>query len=363
MGAINDKMNYIKNFLFFCSGAYLPLLKKSPTEMNKYLGIGGAVFFTAVFAGMSAGYALSTVFENVYWVVVLALVWSLMIFNLDRYIVSSMEKKASGWSNLKMALPRVLIAMLLALVIAKPLELKIFEKEITRQLDRDRLRVIQESREELDLGFPELIGLREEINNLKSEVESKENFRNQKQQEYDQERFGIKNSGTSGLIGLGINARKKENQLDEAEDDFRSTQVRNHEKIDALEAEILRINQQKESEWLSQKASLDNYNGMAAQLDAFGSLINESRPIFWANIFIILLFLFLETAPIIVKLLTEKGPYDWMIERHQEGLVLGINEKWHKVKSESESRIAVFDTLQPEIKEKNISLARNKITR
>ncbi|MEX2569277.1 MAG: hypothetical protein WD431_25260 [Cyclobacteriaceae bacterium] len=49
------------------------------------------------------------------------------------------------------------------------------------------------------------------------------------------------------------------------------------------------------------------------------------------------------------------------MERHQETLVLGIHEKWHKAKSETESTIVVFDTLKPEIQEKNISLARNKI--
>jgi hypothetical protein len=52
-----------------------------------------------------------------------------MIFNLDRFIVSGMRKRTSSWSEWKLAFPRLVLAVLLAFVISKPLELKIFEKQ------------------------------------------------------------------------------------------------------------------------------------------------------------------------------------------------------------------------------------------
>jgi hypothetical protein len=57
-----------------------------------------------------------------------------MIFNLDRYIVLSMKSFGKWWRDWLVALPRIALAVLLALVISKPLEMKIFEKEIKAEL-------------------------------------------------------------------------------------------------------------------------------------------------------------------------------------------------------------------------------------
>ncbi|NHX22389.1 DUF4407 domain-containing protein, partial [Escherichia coli] len=76
-----------------------------PSEWNKFSGIGGIVFFTAVFATLSAGYAIYTIFDNFYISLIFALIWGLMIFNLDRYIVSSIKKTSSWWQQILMAVP------------------------------------------------------------------------------------------------------------------------------------------------------------------------------------------------------------------------------------------------------------------
>ncbi|MFN8364793.1 MAG: DUF4407 domain-containing protein [Cloacibacterium normanense] len=79
-----------------CSGSNLHIYKKSPSEWNKYAaGIGGIVLFTAVFATLSASYAMFTVFEEVWISAGFGILWGLMIFNLDRYIVSSIKKTGS----------------------------------------------------------------------------------------------------------------------------------------------------------------------------------------------------------------------------------------------------------------------------
>ncbi|MFW6350829.1 MAG: DUF4407 domain-containing protein, partial [Bacteroidota bacterium] len=50
-------MKIFRNFFWFCSGANIAILKRCPTESNKYAGIGGTVLFTGMFAGISASYA------------------------------------------------------------------------------------------------------------------------------------------------------------------------------------------------------------------------------------------------------------------------------------------------------------------
>jgi Domain of unknown function (DUF4407) len=127
-------MEKLKHFFWVCSGVHIPLLKKCDVESSKYVGIGATIFFTGIFAALAAAYALYTVFDNAWIATVAGLVWGLMIFNLDRYIVSSMRKDGNSIRELKTALPRIVLAMLISIVIAKPLEMKIFEKEIQSEL-------------------------------------------------------------------------------------------------------------------------------------------------------------------------------------------------------------------------------------
>lgn len=128
-------MKSLKEFFWFCSGANISLLNRCPTDASKYTGMGAAVFFTGLLAALSGGYAFFTVFENPFWALAFGLVWGIIIFNLDRFIVSTMRKKKGGWAKeLFIASPRIVLAVMLAIVISKPLELKIFSKEINRKL-------------------------------------------------------------------------------------------------------------------------------------------------------------------------------------------------------------------------------------
>ena len=125
----------IQRFFLICSGSDTEILKDcSPGERTKFAGIGATVFFTAVMAFLAGGYALYTVFDNVYIALFFGLLWGLLIFNLDRYIVSTIKKRDNTWNEIWQATPRIILAVIIAVVISKPLELKIFEKEIDRVL-------------------------------------------------------------------------------------------------------------------------------------------------------------------------------------------------------------------------------------
>ncbi len=126
-------MEKLQRFFWYCSGANTELLNQCPTDSSKYVGIGATILFTGLFAALSAAYAFFTVFDSYLIASILGLVWGLMIFNLDRFIVTSM-RKTSKKEEFVMAIPRLILAILFSLVIAKPLELKKFEKEINSEL-------------------------------------------------------------------------------------------------------------------------------------------------------------------------------------------------------------------------------------
>ena len=131
----NSNMKRLYSFFCWCSGARLYLLKKCPTEYNKYFGIGAIVFFTGTLAALTGGYAIYTVFENIVVSVILGLFWGVLIFFLDWYIVSSLRKENRTGKELLSATPRLILSVFLAVVISKPLELRLFQNEIMKEIE------------------------------------------------------------------------------------------------------------------------------------------------------------------------------------------------------------------------------------
>ena len=335
-------MQVITRFFWFCSGANFSILQKVPTESNKYLGIGATVFFTGIFAALAGFYALYTVFQT--WTIALffGLLWGAMIFNLDRFIVSSMRKKEQGWSEWKLALPRLVLALLLAVVISKPLELKLFEREINRKLDEQKITFIKQSKDSLAKGFPEIQALETEKEALKEEVNQARAYRDKLQQEYDAERFGEKTASTSGKVGLGTNAKKKEQQLDAAQEDLKALSARNEIRIKDLEIQIEEFRAKRQAEFEKQVPGIDGFDGLAARMDGLAKLTEQSEAMATAELFLVLLFIAIETAPIFVKLISARGPYDELLELHEDQVRLYKNEKWQRASGESEARLSYF---------------------
>ena len=166
----------IKQFFWMCSGADTDLLDESPkSEQIKYAGIGGTVFFTAVMAFISGSYALFTVFDNLYIAIAFGIVWGLLIFNLDRFIVSTIKKQDNFWKEFLQASPRIILAMIIAVVISKPLEIKIFEKEINQVLLEQKNALTLQNQNQIAQQYtPEILRVENEIEALKIEVDTKE---------------------------------------------------------------------------------------------------------------------------------------------------------------------------------------------
>jgi len=304
-------MNSIKPFFWFCSGANIPLLKRCPTDSSKLTGIGATVFFTGVLAALSGGYAFFTIFENVWWTLAFGLLWGTVIFNLDRFIVSTMKKNRRGkWQEFLMVSPRILLAVMLAIVISKPLELKIFSKEIDRKLVLLEEEIFQREIASIDERF---IGqsnlLQEQVNSLKLDVESKRQKRNELAEIARKEADG---TGGSMQRNAGPIYQIKKSDADQAQIELDNAVANNQPQIEKLQLELFQLNAQKNQELAGIKKN--PWDGMAAQLEALRQISLENKAIYWANIFIIALFIMLECSPVIVKIMAQRGPYDELLE-------------------------------------------------
>jgi hypothetical protein len=331
-------MHKITMFFWKCSGADLDLLKKCPTESSKYVGIGATIFFTGLFAALSGAYALYTVFDSVLAAVAFGIVWGLMIFNLDRYIVSSMRKEGKFSREFTLALPRILLAVLISIVIAKPLELKVFDKEIQPELIVMEQEAYSRQEQQLRSRFtPSVDSLKAEVQVLKAEIATKTLVRDELIKIAQEEADG---TGGSRRRNLGPIYKVKKANADAAENELTQLIKDNDKRINALETVIAEI----DSSMLSQLNALEKskINGLAARMEALSRITEKSNAVTWAHWFIVLLFIAIETAPVFVKLISSKGPYDNLLKIAEHGFVAQEIEETAKTNAQTKERTAVL---------------------
>lgn len=323
----------LQRFFILCSGADSEILDScSQGERTKYAGIGATVFFTAVMAFLASSYALYTVFDNVYTAIFFGIIWGLLIFNLDRYIVSTIKKRDNIGNELAQATPRIILAIIIAVVISKPLELKIFEKEIDRVLLEQKNDFTLANQAQIANQYqPQVASLESDIEGLKEEIDVAEAETNALYETYIAEAEGRK--GTL-LIGKGPVYAEKREKHDAALLELQELKQENKERIIAKEAEIAALNLSYSDDVTSSQPIIDGFDGLMARIDALGELP------WFPSFFIFLLFLAIETSPILVKLLAPKGPYDLKLEDEENTV-----EAWVTQKVRQRDQITLTDTI------------------
>ncbi len=327
-------MHRLISFFWFCSGADIEILKKCPTEKAKYTGIGATVFFTGVFAFLSASYALFTVFDNFFTAIVFGIVWGLMIFNLDRFIVSSMRKENGMGREFAMAVPRLVLAVLISVVIARPLELKIFEKEISPELIvMEQEKYALQERELMNRFVPYQDSLRSQISSLKDEINTVARRRDELMRIAQEEAEG---TGGSRRRNPGPIYKLKKADADKAEQELADLMAQNNERIASIEKDLSENIRAMTVEMSALERS--RLNGPAARMEALDRITKDSSAILWAHWFILLLFIAIETAPVFVKLISPRGPYDNLLRIAEHGFIVEETETIARSNAESKKR-------------------------
>jgi hypothetical protein len=263
-----------------------------------------------MFAALAAAYALYTVFDNWWIAAALGLIWGLMIFNLDRFIVSSMRKEGGFLAESRTAVPRIILAIIISIVIVRPLELKIFEKEILAELVIMDQQTYAAQEAEINARYSaQQLARNDEIALLKMEIGDKTAKRDELDRLAQEEADGT--GGTHRRNAGPIYAIKRRD-ADRVNEELKVLRQRNdtliHEATLTLSAfdraiatEIQEIDRQK-------------IDGPASRMEALNRITTKSTAIWWASFFITLLFIAIETAPVVVKLLSSRGPYDDLLD-------------------------------------------------
>lgn len=347
----------LKQFFLICSGVDLQLIKDCANgEQNKYAAIGATVFFTALMATIACSYALFTIFDNLYSAIFFGFIWGLLIFNLDRFIVSTIKKRDSKRQEITQVIPRLLLAFIIAVVISKPLELKIFEKEINQVLLTEKNKMTLANKTQIAQQFtPQINSLNSEINVLKNEILTKETETNALYETYIAEAEGTK--GTKRL-GKGPVYKEKRTKHDASLTELQLLKENNKQQIKAKELAI--VNLQEKQLLTEEKTQLiiSNFDGLMARIEALNTLP-------WLpSFFIFLLFLAIETAPIFSKLISPKGEYDFKLENEESKVKTWIEQQVQQREAILKTDIDLNNKVYSDLKtEEELYLYKQKIAR
>lgn len=307
-------------------------------------------------------------------------------------------------------LPRIIIAIFLGVVISMPLELKIFEDEIKIKIEeniKERIKEYQASdyqdiavlQARIDTLRVQIKQIQESPNDIytdniltgNAELNKLLKHRQEKRVEYDQEVQIIQNLSTQRHNLRKPTARddqsvhdeynqrnreltekiythvKKRNKINERISELNSqisvqdkdikkiidkAVAEKEKQIASLEKEIellnkdieiikIRINEDGYGQLIKQE-----YGGFQAKMNAFSDMKNENSSTYISSLFIMLLFIIIETAPTFFKMMIASGPYDDL-----------LRAEMHRVRALSDKRIKeINDQIENEI---NISTAKN----
>lgn len=174
-------MSGVSDRLCQLAGADLDVLDHARSDRTKLTALGLVLVFTASVAALSMVFALRNavfvVVDPETWApaaaqpisrlvvaIVLGLVWGLFILALDRALIITMQD-VSGPRVLLYAIPRLLLAFVIGVVVAVPLTIQIFHAEVIDIVKQNNIERVEEGREKIQGGpaAQSLAKVREEI--------------------------------------------------------------------------------------------------------------------------------------------------------------------------------------------------------
>ncbi len=352
------KLSLFYRFFCLCSGARIYILKQCPSEYNKFFGIGVIVFLTGLMASLSGGYALFTVFRSIWVSLAFGVLWGVLIFSIDWYIVSSLRKHQQRSKEFGMAAPRFFLAVIIAFVISMPLKMKLFEREIEQQMLFNQQQSLLDFHQLVSREFDEISRIETENLNLRNEIQKKEEQRNALFNMMITEAEGLSPTRTPGKGPL---YREKRLEYEKVDAELKNIRELNTELIILNNQTLEKLRSRRDEVLKNAQVVSTGSDGFLARLDAMSVITNGSRSLQIASWFIILLFVVIESAPIIVKLLSNRGPYDDLLEAEEYIKQVEVRKVVVQAELTEDHRIDLHRLLEKERNEKLYEVEKDHI--
>ena len=339
------KSTPLMRLLWSASGGDRYILERATySDQIKYMCLGGIIVATGLMAALAGGYAFYTIFEprgsaiesQFSWTTTIISIffgcfWGLMIFNLDRFIVSSTGKgdgtEAITWDEFKGAIPRLVLGAIIALTISKPVEIRMFKTEIDVELHNAQMEKQKEYLGSIDKIYADRIDSeKKKIAKWEEEISQKTNRAYELENQYIEE---------ARIITVGPRARAVKEQWDRAKAEEQQLKTKYDPFIKDGYENLKKFETSKQKD-------IESGEVVSAGLDGLLERIKLSHHIagFWISLFITLLFMAIEMTPIFFKLMLVKSPYDFLKENVEELMKaeqgIHIEYNYHKDKEGQE---------------------------
>lgn len=338
------KNNQITRFFWWCAGADERLLdeKCPPSDHVKYFCLGGIVAATGLLAFISSSYAFYTVFGpkgedamdmviNTEWIIIsiiMGAIWGYIIFNLDRFIISSTGKgdgkDTISWSEFGNSIPRLIMALILGIVISAPLETRILKTEIDAELSLKQEKYLDKLNTTTDSLLDKQIATWQgKIDPLQKNIDTQKGYIETRRLEIKEQRRLLEleaegKTGT-GTPGRGPAYRDKKENLDKMEQELNllssnsaQNDIQSRKEIEKYKLEISAIDNQRNIKRAENIKRAQNLDGLLERIKISHEIGG------WIPWFILGMFLCIEMGPILFKLMMSKTPYDYLSEYDKE---------------------------------------------
>lgn len=297
-------------------------------DQMKYMCLGGVVSATGIMASLAGGFAFYTIFEpkgsaieqgfslgTCMLSVFFGFFWGLMIFNIDRFIVTSTGKgdgtEAITWEEFKGAIPRILMGAIIAMTISKPVEIRMFKTEIDARLYEEQLKVQKEFEKRTAANFEDRLNTVDvDLNKVgAARQELMDRIKKAEQDYLDQL------NGRTGVAGAGNGPLSKalKVQLDKLDQDMTDFDRAHAAELTAAEDKRKSILKEKEQALSENVTVAHGLDGLLERIKLADEIAG------WGiSLFVTLLFLAIELTPIFFKLMLVKTPYDYLEENIKE---------------------------------------------
>lgn len=299
--------------VFFLAPVFFVLKRTGFAKGRAQRFVRLSVLCTSLLASLSGAYAFYSVFKSSPLSLCFGLLLGSIIFSLDSFLVDTLEKRKiansllpkRGRQILNMLIcvcPRLILGILIAVTVAVPIQLKLFQREIEVQLVRARLIAFADIANRVDQNFSQLHELVDLTRNLRVQLQEKK-----RESEAFQLAQNAKLQGSAGTMKAGEGPAYKQKQ---------QLALRSNNEVKNLTANVGPIIQKNESRIASlsderdslinqekRRANVDNSSGMLERIQALQELSNTQPLVKWTMVLLTLLFVFLEITPIVVKLL------------------------------------------------------------
>lgn len=319
----------VKHLLWWCAGADLETLKACPSDHARFTALGMMMAVVPCLATVSFTFFLQQSFNLGAVAVLGGAAWGVVLFVLDRLLLTFHRK---GQREKLRALPRLLLAVCLAIVIGEPLLLRFFETEVELQMKRDGQTVVAQARANADARFKsERDALLAANAELQKRLDELKRARDEKEAAVVGE---IEGRVGSGVKGDGPAARQKQEALEEAKAEYERARAELLPKVEENTKRLAQIRTDIETEVKTITDAQGAARGPLARHAALFSLMRSepSTALTYVPLFVILLLT--EVTPLTIKLTAEPGEYDRRLRlREKNGVARAKSELRRERKS------------------------------